>query len=58
MGRFGTLRDHGELVAFLASDAAGWITGETIRVDGGTLASPGWVRRSTDRFTNVPRDFV
>lgn len=58
LGRFGTPRDHGELAAFLASDAAGWITGETIRVDGGTLASAGWFRRSPGRFTNVPRDFV
>jgi len=58
MGRFGTPRDHGELAAFLASDAAGWITGESIRVDGGTLASAGWVRRSERRFTNVPRNFI
>lgn len=58
MGRFGTPRDHGEVVAFLASDAARWITGETIRVDGGTMASPGWLRRDEKRFTNVPRDFI
>lgn len=58
MGRFGTPRDHGELAAFLASDAAGWITGECIRVDGGTLASAGWFRRSSRRFTNVPRNFI
>lgn len=58
MGRFGTPRDHGELAAFLASDAAGWITGESIRVDGGTLASAGWFRRSERRFTNVPRNFI
>jgi NAD(P)-dependent dehydrogenase (short-subunit alcohol dehydrogenase family) len=58
MGRFGTPRDHGELVAFLASDAAQWITGESIRVDGGTLASSGWLRRDERRFTNVPRNFI
>lgn len=58
MGRFGTPRDHGELVAFLASDAAQWITGESIRVDGGTLASAGWFRRDERRFTNVPRNFI
>jgi NAD(P)-dependent dehydrogenase (short-subunit alcohol dehydrogenase family) len=58
MGRFGTPRDHGELAAFLASDAAGWITGESVRVDGGTMASAGWVRRSEMRFTNVPRNFI
>ncbi len=58
MGRFGTPRDHGELAAFLASDAASWITGESIRVDGGTLGSAGWFRRSEKRFTNVPRNFI
>lgn len=58
MGRFGAPRDHGELVAFLASDAAQWITGESIRVDGGTLASAGWFRRDERRFTNVPRNFI
>lgn len=58
MGRFGTPRDNGEVVAFLASDAAQWITGETIRVDGGTLASAGWFRRDEKRFTNVPRNFI
>ena len=58
LGRFGTPHDHGELAAFLASDAAAWITGESIRVDGGTLASAGWFRRSEKRFTNVPRDFI
>lgn len=58
MGRFGVPRDHGEIVAFLASDAAEWITGEAIRVDGGTLASVGWFRRDEHRFTNVPRNFI
>lgn len=35
MGRFGDLMDTGHLVAFLASDEAGYITGEIIGVDGG-----------------------
>ena len=35
MRRFGAVEDIAETVAFLASDAAGYITGETIRVDGG-----------------------
>ncbi|MGH3885302.1 MAG: SDR family oxidoreductase, partial [Pseudonocardiaceae bacterium] len=39
MGRLGTPADVAELVAFLVSDAASWITGETIRVDGGLLAT-------------------
>lgn len=51
-------RDHGEVAAFVASPAAAWITGEAMRVDDGTLASPGRLRRCVTRFTNVPRDFV
>ncbi|MDR1745135.1 MAG: SDR family oxidoreductase [Planctomycetota bacterium] len=35
VGRFGDLMDTGHLVAFLASDEAGYITGEIIGVDGG-----------------------
>ncbi|SEG90525.1 NAD(P)-dependent dehydrogenase, short-chain alcohol dehydrogenase family [Thermomonospora echinospora] len=58
LGRFGTPEDHGDVAAFLASDAARWVTGQTIRVDGGTLASPGWFRRDEHRFTNVPRNFI
>jgi 3-oxoacyl-[acyl-carrier protein] reductase len=36
-GRIGTPRDVASLVAFLASDAAGYITGQVIGVDGGLL---------------------
>ncbi|MFD5826228.1 SDR family oxidoreductase [Lentzea sp. NPDC060358] len=39
MKRFGTPQDVASLVAFLCSDAASWITGETVRVDGGLLAT-------------------
>ncbi|MFE5164190.1 SDR family oxidoreductase [Streptomyces sp. NPDC056697] len=35
LGRFGTSEEVAELVAFLASDAAGFITGENIVVGGG-----------------------
>ena len=35
LGRMGTERDVAEAVAFLASDAAGYITGETLHVNGG-----------------------
>jgi NAD(P)-dependent dehydrogenase (short-subunit alcohol dehydrogenase family) len=34
--RIGQPADVGPVVAFLASDAAHWITGDTIRVDGGS----------------------
>jgi NAD(P)-dependent dehydrogenase (short-subunit alcohol dehydrogenase family) len=39
MKRLGDPQDVAQLVTFLASDQASWITGETVRVDGGMLAT-------------------
>ncbi|HUA38904.1 MAG TPA: SDR family oxidoreductase [Candidatus Sulfopaludibacter sp.] len=36
-GRLGQPREIAEVVAFLASDAAGWVTGQNIRVNGGLV---------------------
>lgn len=36
-GRLGTVEEAGELVAFLASDAAGYLTGQTFNLNGGML---------------------
>ncbi len=41
MKRLGTPEDVASLVGFLVSDESSWITGETIRVDGGLLATGG-----------------
>jgi NAD(P)-dependent dehydrogenase (short-subunit alcohol dehydrogenase family) len=41
MKRLGNPEDVAALVGFLVSDAASWITGETVRVDGGILATGG-----------------
>ena len=37
LGRIGEPADVASAVAFLASDAASWITGETMVVDGGQM---------------------
>jgi NAD(P)-dependent dehydrogenase (short-subunit alcohol dehydrogenase family) len=39
MKRLGRPEDVASLVGFLVSDEASWITGETVRVDGGVLAT-------------------
>jgi NAD(P)-dependent dehydrogenase (short-subunit alcohol dehydrogenase family) len=55
LGRFGAPEDYGEVVLFLVSDAARFVTGQTIPVDGGTLAASGWYRRADGRgWTNLP----
>lgn len=38
-GRFGTAEEIASVAAFLASDLASWVTGQTIIVDGGQLLS-------------------
>jgi len=39
MGRYGTVEEVSELVALLASDRGGYITGQNIRIDGGITRS-------------------
>ena len=38
MGHLGTPADIGNAVALLCSQEAGWITGQTLAVDGGAIA--------------------
>jgi 2-hydroxycyclohexanecarboxyl-CoA dehydrogenase len=55
LGRFGAPDDCAAVVEFLASPAAGFVTGHTIPVDGGTLAAGGWYGRADGKgFTNLP----
>ena len=52
----GHLADADEVagvVLFLASELSGWIVGQTIPADGGTLAAGGWYR-TPSRWTNSP----
>ncbi len=39
MGRYGTVQEVSELIALLASDRGGYITGQNIRIDGGITRS-------------------
>lgn len=57
MGRFGRPEDCADVVAFLASDDAAFVTGHTIPVDGGTLAASGWFKQSSGpRWSNLPNE--
>lgn len=54
-GRFGRPDDYAAVVEFLLSDDAGFVTGQTIPVDGGTLAASGWYARADGKgWTNLP----
>jgi len=39
MGRYGKTQEISDVIAFLASDGAGYITGQNLRVDGGITRS-------------------
>ena len=54
LGRYGEPRDIAGAVLFLASDLAGWVTGTTLHVDGGSLASAGWTRDTKGTWTIMP----
>ncbi|MGW4567912.1 SDR family oxidoreductase [Streptomyces sp. NPDC004561] len=43
LGRLGTPEDIAAAVAYLASDDASWVTGQTLAVDGGLIAAGGGI---------------
>ncbi len=55
IGRFGSPADVAGVAVFLASDLAGFVTGTTVHVDGGTFAAGGWFRTEEGGWTNRPR---
>jgi 3-oxoacyl-[acyl-carrier protein] reductase len=55
LGRFGQPSDTAGAVVFLASDLSNFVTGTTVHVDGGTLASSGWFPTEEGGWTNRPR---
>jgi NAD(P)-dependent dehydrogenase (short-subunit alcohol dehydrogenase family) len=55
LGRFGTAAETADVVVFLASDLASFVTGQVVATDGGTLVAGGWFRTGDGRWTNRPR---
>ena len=44
LGRLGTMKEIGDVAVFLCSAMSSYLTGFTLSVDGGTIASSGWAR--------------
>lgn len=53
LGRLGHPSDYAAVVLFLASDDARFVTGQSLAVDGGTLAAGGWYRSRSGRGWSV-----
>jgi NAD(P)-dependent dehydrogenase (short-subunit alcohol dehydrogenase family) len=53
LGRLGTTEEFGAVAVFLCSKMSSYLTGLTIPVDAGALASSGWTRSPTDGKWNL-----
>lgn len=59
MGRSGRVEDIENTVLYLASDLSSYLTGQTLHVDGGAMASAGWLKFPTLGFRNrVPLNIL
>jgi len=54
LGRQGVASECGDLIAFLASPLASYITGAIIPIDGGTWAGGGWIRDRAGKWVLPP----
>lgn len=54
LGRFGRPEDLTGAALFLASPLSSWTTGITVPVDGGVLASAGWLQMDNGRWSHRP----
>lgn len=56
LGRFAHPDEQADAALFLASDLSRYVTGQTIAVDGGTMAASGWykVQPGIDNWSNTP----
>jgi len=54
LGRQGLAEECGDLIAFLASPLASYITGTIIPIDGGTWAGGGWIRDRDGKWVLPP----
>ena len=55
LGRWGQPLDYAKVMLFLAGDLSSFMTGNTLMVDGGTMAASGWYgHASGSGWTNLP----